>query len=174
MTKDRETERDALQVMVSFTMKVDAYFGGARGLSAETMVTSLYENGDLQAQPMSALPPVPSEVLPDAQPAKNPFFPIIMERIPPNTDNLVDLEEATLVSIVGGKAVFQWKGDYYQLDAGDRVYLGQIIAVDPTQDRVVARLNKGGIIDEIEVNLQTGERYRQALGPVNLSPLQDH
>jgi hypothetical protein len=173
MTKDRETEREALQVMVSFTMNVDAYFGGAKGLSAETMVTGLYENGELQARPMSALPPVPAEVLPDAQPAKNPFFPIIMERIPPNTHNLVDLEEATLVSIVGGKAVFHWNGDYYQLDVGDRVYLGQIIAVDPTEDRVVARLNKGGIIDEVEMSLQTGERYRQALGPVNLTPLQD-
>ena len=173
MTKDPETEQDALQIMVSFNMEVIAYFGGAKGLSAESVMESLYENGELGSGPMSALPPVPAEVLPDPTPAKNPFFPIIMERIPPNTHNLVDLEKATLVSIVGGKAVFEWKNEYHQLDVGDRVYLGQIIAVDPTRDRVVARLNKGGIIDEIEMSLQTGERYRQALGPINLTPVQE-
>lgn len=173
LTKDPETEREALQVMVSFNMEVTAYFGGAKGLSAETVMSQLYEDGKLQTRPMSALPPVPPEVLPDAEPAKNPFFPIIMERIPPNTHNLVDLEDASLVSIVGGKAVFLWKGEYHQLNVGDRVYLGQIIAVDPTEDRVLARLNKGGIIDEVEMRLQTGERYRQALGPINLTPVQD-
>ncbi len=170
VTDNKKNGRQQLQVMVSFSMGVDAYFGGAKGLSASAVVERLYEEGNLPESPTSNLPPVPMSVLPDPKPAVNPFFPIIMDMIPPNTDNLVNLEEAKLVSLVGGQAVFQWKGDFIQLGIGDRVYLGQIISIDPTKDQVIARLNKGGIIDEVEMHLQTGERFRQAIGPARLSP----
>ncbi|GIV62522.1 MAG: hypothetical protein KatS3mg044_1388 [Rhodothermaceae bacterium] len=172
VSKDPRTQREALKVMVSFTMTVEAYFGGAEGLSADTEQTGAESRRALSEGLFTELPPVPMEVLPAREPAKNPFFPGILETIPPNTDNLVDVEEARLVSIVAGRAIFDWNGEYHQLDVGDRVYLGKIIEIDPTQDRVVARLNKGGIIDEIELELQTGERYRQALGPASLTPVQ--
>jgi hypothetical protein len=51
------------------------------------------------------------------------------------------------------------------------VYLGQVTVVDPNVGRVVVRLNLGGIIDEIELKLQSGEQFRQALGPVKMSPV---
>lgn len=175
VSRDRESQREALHVMVSFTMGVEAYFGGAEGLSAESVLAGLPEEAShVEGGLATVLPPVPTEVLPAREPAKNPFFPAIMSTIPPNTDNLVDVEKARLVSIVAGKAIFLWEDEYHQLDIGDPVYLGKIILVDPTEDRVVARLNKGGIIDEVELELQTGERYRQALGPVNLSPAEQH
>lgn len=172
VTRNRDTEREELKVMVSFTMSVEAYFGGAKGLSAEQVMAGVEDGNGLPTGYTNSLPPVPSKVLPDQKPASNPFYPIIMERIPPNSDHLVDLEEAELVSLVGGKAIFKWENDYYTLGVGDRVYLGQITLIDPTEDRVLARLNKGGIIDEVELHLQTGERFRQALGPNNLSPVQ--
>jgi hypothetical protein len=56
---------------------------------------------------------------------------------------------------------------------GDNIYLGQIIEVDPIEGRVRARLNKGGIIDEVEIYLQSGDRSRQAQGSVQRSPLLD-
>jgi len=170
VTPDQNDGRPELQVMVSFSMGVDAYFGGAKGLSASSVVEQLYEEGYLPSSPTSNLPPVPASVLPDPDPAVNPFFPIIMDMIPPNSDNLVNIEEAKLISIVGGQAIFQWKGDFYPLDVGGRVYLGQIVQIDPMKDQVVARLNKGGIIDEVEMHLQTGDRYRQAIGPGELAP----
>ncbi len=173
MTQNKDTRRDELKVMVSFTMNVDAYFGGARGLSAEPVLEDLDGKRELPGGYTNELPPVPRQVLPDERPAINPFYPIIMEKIPPNTEHLVDLEEAELVSLVGGKAVYKWDGEYVVLGVGDKVYLGQIVLIDPTKDRVLARLNKGGIIDEVEMHLQTGERYRQALGPYSLTPVQN-
>jgi hypothetical protein len=67
-------------------------------------------------------------------------------------------------------AVFSLDDQLVSLGVGDPVYLGQIVSVDPREGRVIARLNKGGIIDEIEMVLDTGERFRQAVGPVQLSP----
>ena len=98
-----------------------------------------------------------------------------METLPPNTDGLIEVEKASLVSIVGDKAIFQEEGDTFRSVAiGDPVYLGQVVLVDPKEGRVLVRMNKGGIIDEIELMLQTGELYRQAVGPLNLSPVEQH
>ena len=172
MSIDRETQAERMQVMVSFTMRVEAYFGGTEGIGAsETLYAGL---GDESKLPVSTgeAPPVPSHVLPSRQPAINPFFPIVMDQLPPNTRGLVNVEEAELVSIAGGKAVFFDNEDGYRsVGKGDDVYLGHIISVDPKKDRVVARLNKGGIVDEVEIELHTGERFRQAIGPVRLGPL---
>jgi hypothetical protein len=168
---DQATGKDRLQMMVSFDLTIDAYFGGSNGLSA----------GDQQPggmdQPLLAmpgnLPPVPGSTLPSRNPAMNPFYPLIFDDLPPNTDGLVNIEQAQLVSIVGGKAVFQEQDQYRKLGVGDAVYLGQITMIDPEQGRVVVRLNKGGIVDEVELRLQTGERYRQALGSTRLSPIEN-
>ncbi|MDX1440136.1 MAG: hypothetical protein R3284_09550, partial [Rubricoccaceae bacterium] len=57
------------------------------------------------------------------------------------------------------------------LNQGDRVYLGRITSIDPNNASVVIDLNKGGIRERVELDLQTGERYRQAMGPVQLNPV---
>lgn len=172
LSTDRKTQAERMQVMVSFTMRIEAYFGGNDGMGAsETMYAGLTEGSELPVS-MDDVPPVPSHVLPSRRPAINPFFPIVMEQLPPNTHGLVNVEEARLVSIVDGKAVFlEGERGYRSLGEGDAVYLGRILTVDPKQDRVVVRLNKGGIVDEVEIELHTGERYRQAIGPVRLGPL---
>lgn len=168
---DKETQRQHMQVMVSFRLRLNAYYAGAAGLSAaDAAVAGAAEPDDLPVGEGHDLPPVPASVLPVQQPSTNPFFPVILSDLPPNTYNRVDLEDARLISIVGGQAVFQWQGEYHTLGLGDLVYLGQITQIDAQHNRVVARLNKGGIIDEVELELQTGERYRQALGPTQLTP----
>ena len=53
---------------------------------------------------------------------------------------------------------------------GAAIYLGQITDIDPVEGRVTARLNKGGIIDEVEVFLHNQSGYRQAIGGTVLSP----
>ncbi len=171
VTENEETGRRRLQVMVSFNMQIDAYFSGPEGTSASGSAWQLASaDGEVRSATGGVLPPVPAEVLADRRPEVNPFFPVIMDDLPPNTHGLIDVESAAFVSIVGGKAVFKTGGSYRQVGAGDPVYLGQITSVDPLEGRVTARLNRGGIIDEVAVELETGERYRQAIGPALLQP----
>jgi len=176
MTEDEETGNDRMEVMVSFSMKVDAYYGGQNGLSAPIGEDDLGAEDDLL--PTSAanldLPPVPADVLPDERPATNPFFPLILEQIPPNTYNLVDVEKAELIGIAEGKAIFRHGGESVKLGVGDEVYLGAITLVNPADGRVTARLNKGGIIDQVELQLATGDSFRQAVGDSRLTPASDN
>lgn len=175
VTENEETGTDELQVLVSFSMSIDAFYGGANGLSAgDEGFVGLFESDGLPINKADGAerPPVPSYVLPEMKPPTNPFYPLIMDAVPPNTYNLLDVEQAKLVSIIGSdKAVFVEGNEYKTLGVGDPVYLGEITLIDPTNDRVLARLNRGGIIDEVEMTMQTGERFRQALGPVRLSPI---
>ena len=171
---DPETGNARMQVMVAFRFTLDALFGGREGLSAaDASIDGMGEGKGLPMAKASELPPVPASVLPDAQPRTNPFFPRILDKLPPNTYNLVDLEQASLVAIVGNKAVFQDNSGMRKLGVGDEVYLGRVQSVDPKRDLVVVRLNKGGIIDEVELALYNGEHFRQASGPVQLAPITD-
>ena len=155
---DRASGKERMMVMVSFNMQLEAYYGGLPDLQVAHMADSLYRR-------------LPRAVFPEKNPPVNPFYPGILEQLPPNSDNLIDIEKATLVSIVGGRAVFQDASGLRTVGVGENVYLGQITEIDPIEGRVVARLNRGGILDEVELHLETGERYRQALGPVLLAPL---
>lgn len=168
---NKETGQQDLKIMVSFEMNIDAFYGGPKGMSADASAPAVAEAEPLPVGRTDEAPPVPSDVLPDMRPATDPFYPIIMEQLPPNEHNLVDVEKAELVSIVEGKAVFKTEDGYRMRGEGDDVYLGQIVEVNPMEGRVVARLNKGGIIDDIELTLDTGERFQQARGPQQLTPL---
>ncbi len=176
VSENEETGKNELEVLVSFRMEIDAYYGGANGLSAgDEGFGGLFESDGLPItrEDGAERPPVPSYVLPEMRPIVNPFYPLIMSEIPPNTYGLLEIENAVLVSIVGAdRAVFLENNEYKTLGVGDPVYLGQITLIDPTEHRVLARLNRGGIIDEVELKLQTGERFRQALGPVRLAPIE--
>ena len=152
--EEEELELPRRRDLVGFSMTLDAYFGGADGMSApDSFVT------------------VPDYVLPAKSPASNAFFPLILDELPPNTDNLVDVENDSLVSVLGQVAVFRDEMGARPVRAGDRVYLGTISKVDPNEARVVADLNKGGIRERVEINLGTGERFRQAIGTPRLAPM---
>lgn len=171
VSEDKDLGTQRLEVMVSFSGQIEAYYNGIEGASAPPQFdASLYEDRAITVKDED-LPPVPFELLPDVKPATNPFYPAILEQIPPNTYDRIDVEKAKLVSIVGEKAIFQDDTGIRSASVGDKVYLGQITEVDPSAGRVVARLNKGGIIDEVIQELETEETYRQAMGPARLSPL---
>ncbi len=170
VTTDEETGAKRLQVMVSFGMNITAYFGGPAGASANE--GDPMRTASDQGTTPAPLRDVPESVLADRRPTINPFFPVVMENVPPNTRGLVDLNEAEFVSVIGQKAVFKDDEGYRQVGRGEDVYLGQIVEVDPTEGRVVARLNRGGILDEVELFLETGERYRQAIGPAQLQSIE--
>ena len=140
-------------VLAEFAMAVDAYFS---------------TNADISAPDSAVVPP--REAFPARRAAVNPFFPFILEELPPNTDDLVEPETDPLISVIGGTAVFDRGGELRQLRAGERVYLGRIANVDPQRARVTVDYNRGGIRERVEIDLETGERYRQALGRQTLSP----
>lgn len=170
ISTDQETNRDKLEILVSFSFSIEAYFGGAAGLSATDDFEGAFrgENGVLSPLPdLSQLPP---GILPTRRTSLNPFLPLILDNIPPNTLGLLEIDNADLISIVGGEAVFQTKDSFVSLAVGDHVYLGQITEIDPRKGLVRARLNKGGIIDEIEIHLDTEAQFRQAQGALNLTP----
>lgn len=171
ISTDPETNRDKMEVMVSFSFVLEAYYGGAAGLSAQDDLrgTGLGEQGGIP-NPLPDLSQLPPGILPTRRTALNPFLPLILDQIPPNTLGLLEIEKSDLVSIVGEEAVFETKDGFVSLSVGDNVYLGQITEIDPRHGRVRARLNKGGIIDEIEIYLDTEEQFRQALGPIRLTP----
>ena len=140
-------------ILAEFAFAVDAFFS---------------TNSDISA-PDSAIVP-PPEAFPARRAAVNPFFPFVLETLPNNVDDLVEPETDPLVSVIGGTAVFDRGGELRQLRAGDRVYLGRIGNVDPTRARVTVDYNRGGIRERVEIDLETGERYRQALGRQSFSP----
>lgn len=145
-------ERSRLDVLVSFTMEVEALYGGTLGVSASAPSVVAATDGGPAAPRLNpnAPPGVPASVLPTRRPPRNPFYPLILSQIPPNTYGLMDIEQASLISIADGRAIFTDGEGYHTLGVGSEVYLGEITSVDPTRGIVRARLNKGGIIDEVE------------------------
>ena len=171
VTEDEETGNEVMKIMVSFQMQIDAIFSGADGMSAPDDEGVGEQAGSLPiSRAKSERPPVPGSVLPNERPTLNPFFPLIMDQLPPNTHKLINIEAANFVSIVGDKAVFQEGDQYRAVGVGEDVYLGQIVDIDPLEGRVKARLNKGGIIDAVELYLQSGEQFQQALGAIRRAP----
>ena len=146
-----DTDLGRQVVLAQFSFVVDAYFSG---------------NADLSA-PDSAIVPPPA-AFPPKRAAVNPFFPYIFAQLPPNTDDRVDIEMDSLVSVIGGTAVFNRGGELRQLRSGDRVYLGRVSNVDPSRGRVSIELNKGGIRERVQLDVMTGERFRQHLGGTTL------
>ncbi|MEM6644778.1 MAG: hypothetical protein AAF730_00850 [Bacteroidota bacterium] len=153
---NRQTQREELKVMVEFTFEVVAYFAGTEGLSADDAGPGVLEN-DIQ---VAALPELPEGVLPAKQPNVNPFYPGILETLPPNSKGLIDVEDASLISVTGERAYFDVGGEFKSVALGGNVYLGTVTAVDPHNGRVRVRLNKGGIIDHVEVRIEEGEAQR--------------
>lgn len=147
---DTDSEgRPTFEAVVTFKMGIEALFGGVEGLSAPPPSAVLTDAAVLP-QPAGNRPPVvPATVLPMRNPPRNPFYPLILSSIPPNTYGLLDVQEAELIAIADGRAIFRDSEGFHTLGAGSAVYLGYISRVDAANGRVVAHLNKGGILDQV-------------------------
>jgi hypothetical protein len=76
------------------------------------------------------------------------FFPLIRNEIRPNVNNLTDVENAMLISIVPqGAFIADTKGNTILMKKGDQVYLGYLMDIDYDRETVTFVLNKGGIIE---------------------------
>ena len=83
------------------------------------------------------------------------FYPLIRNEIPPNLDNLLDVQTAQLLALIPeGAFVADSQGSTFLLWEGDRVYLGYLTEIDYELNEVHFVLNKGGIIEKITLTLE--------------------
>ncbi|MDZ7693843.1 MAG: type 4a pilus biogenesis protein PilO [Balneolaceae bacterium] len=84
----------------------------------------------------------------------NPFFPLIRD-IQPNEDNLTSVESSELVALSGNRAfLVDQNGTMQRLQIGDSVYLGSLQSINLEQQTATFRLNKGGIIERVTLEVQ--------------------
>lgn len=90
-----------------------------------------------------------------SNPLYNIFYPLIREKIPPNTNNLLDVQTAQLLALIpDGAYISDASGQTHLLWEGDEVYLGYLTKIDYTNNEVKFVLNKGGVIEKITLNIE--------------------
>ena len=119
--------------MVTFTMEVAVYFSGNDRFAA-----SNFQENQLKANPIYDV-----------------FYPLIRNEIPPNDQNLLDVQNAKLLALIPeGAFLSDAKGNTFLLWEGDKVYLGYLTEIDYENNKAMFVLNKGGIIDKVEIKLE--------------------
>lgn len=131
-TKENETP----VYLVSFTINARTYFSTDNRFAPATFV----ENN------------LGAPTLYDA------FYPLIRNEIPPNIDELLDVQGATLLALIPeGAFIADSKGNTYLIWEGEQVYLGYLTKIDYQNSRVSFILNKGGIIEKVDLELDRTE-----------------
>ncbi len=91
-------------------------------------------------------------------PVYDVFYPLIRNEIPPNIDNLLDVQGAKLLALIPeGAFVADTKGNTYLVWEGEQVYLGYLTKIDYNNNTVGFILNKGGIIEKLTLELYRTE-----------------
>lgn len=135
------TEKQPGGVLVTFDMNVRAYYASMAELSSS-----------LIDKPLS-----PNLLTTD------PFTPVISSNIPPNLRGLVEIERSTLKAVIPGKAFVEDQNKAIRtLQEGDEVYLGYVTRIDQQAGLIEATLNKGGIVDRVEMKITYGAEKTDA------------
>lgn len=83
------------------------------------------------------------------------FYPLIRNEIPPNIDFLLDVNGSRLLALIPeGAFISDSRGNTYLLWEGDPVYLGYVTKIDYKNNKINFILNKGGIIERVELDLE--------------------
>jgi len=119
--------------LINFEMIVQVYFSNDSRFAPEKFV----EN-DLSTRPLY-----------DA------FYPLIRNEIPPNVDQLLDVQAAKLLALIPeGAFVADTHGNTYLVWEGEQVYLGYLTKIDYEANSASFILNKGGIIERVNLELE--------------------
>ncbi|MEJ2193730.1 MAG: hypothetical protein P8X73_02585 [Ignavibacteriaceae bacterium] len=119
--------------LINFDMIVQVYFSDDSRFAPEEFV----EN-DLRTKPLY-----------DA------FYPLIRNEIPPNVDQLLDVQAAKLLALIPeGAFVADTHGNTYLVWEGEQVYLGYLTKIDYEANSASFILNKGGIIERVNLELE--------------------
>ena len=79
---------------------------------------------------------------------------MIRNEIPPNVDELLDVQGARLLAIIPeGAFIADTKGNTFLVWEGEQVYLGYLTMIDYNNSTVNFILNKGGIIEKVTLDL---------------------
>ncbi len=136
-TKSKDKKENA--VLVTFEMTIEAYYSTISELHSSVGEAVL-------------MPPVLTV---------DPFYPLILRDLPPNTNDLVEIERADLKAVVQGKAFVVDQGNRMRtLAEGDEVYLGYVTKIDPVAGQIECTLNKGGIIEKFELFIRYGQKQK--------------
>lgn len=155
-------EGPSMDVLVSFQMDLEGIYGILDKRSNRDVSGRNQEIQELPVFQTTQAPPLPADVGPNPSPRVNPFYPLVFEKVPPNEERRLNIETAQLISIAGDEAVFQAADQIRRVKEGDRVYLGRITEIDGSAGRVVAQLNRGGIVDNVELTLDTRSPLQQS------------
>jgi hypothetical protein len=83
------------------------------------------------------------------------FYPKIRNQIPPNIDMLLDVQGAKLLALIPeGAFIADNKGNTYLVYEGEQVYLGYLTKINYEKNTVNFILNKGGIIEKVQLALE--------------------
>jgi hypothetical protein len=128
-------ENEPGRTLVTFQMIVHAYFSSVAELASAPGERTI----------------VPNYLTMD------PFAPVISSDIPANIRSLIEIERSDLKAVIPGKAfVLDHTNAIRTLVEGDEVYLGYVTRIDPEQGRIECTLNKGGIIEKVELKIRYG------------------
>lgn len=134
LTNQLSTDKEGIpKFLVGFSMNVDVYFSSNNRFASSDIKENELSTGQKY----------------------NIFYPLIRNEIPPNIDNLLDVQGAKLLALIPEGAFFSdGKGNTYLLWEGEQVYLGYLTKIDYDNNKVTFILNKGGIIEKVDLSLE--------------------
>jgi hypothetical protein len=134
LTSTVQTDKDGVpHFLVNFSMNVDVYYS-----SNNRFASSKIKENDITTGSIYDI-----------------FYPLIRNELPPNLDNLLDVQGARLLALIPeGAFLADSKGNTYLLWEGEQVYLGYLTKIDYENNRVSFILNKGGIIEKVDLSLE--------------------
>lgn len=134
-------EKTAGDLLVTFEMTLHAFYAAIPEL----------------AKPNTDQNTVPNYLFQD------PFEPVITANLPPNKTNLVEIERSDLKAVIPGKAfIIDQSNNFRTLEPGDEVYLGYVTKLSPDEGKIECTLNKGGIIEKVELKIRYASGQQQA------------
>lgn len=133
-------KEDGPKFLVSFNMVAHVYFS-----SNNRFATAEFVENDLAAKPLY-----------DA------FYPLLRNDIPANTDGLLDVQGAKLLALVPeGAFLSDASGGTFLLWEGEPVYLGYLTSIDYKNNKVKFIINRGGVIEKVELYLEKEETNKK-------------
>jgi hypothetical protein len=88
----------------------------------------------------------------------NPFYPLVMHEIPAPQADEIEIERSVLTAVTPGKAfiIDQTQKSRILLE-GDKVYLGYVTRILPSEGKIECLLNKGGVAERYELTIRQGQ-----------------
>lgn len=140
MVEEKDKETGVYQIILPFEMEIWALFAN-----------------------VPDLPPIRRTLASvRANRVTNPFYPFIYRNLPPNIDELPEVERAELKAILKDKILIaDHQGKIHELVEGDKVYLGYLKSIDGEFNEANFILNKGGIIERFSLQMRFGEELNK-------------